>query len=103
MRPQPEWGAWFAELAAAGRAARLPAGLWCATERVPLLAGLYPAEWTFAMAPLPRVKPMDAETMAAEMLRGHLDVSGPSTVRELARAIDLDGAAVSLALIRLET
>jgi ATP-dependent Lhr-like helicase len=56
MRPQPEWGAWFAELAAAGRAASLLAGLWCATERVPLLAGLYP-EWTFAMAPLPRVTP----------------------------------------------
>jgi len=102
MRPQPEWGAWFAELAAAGRAARLPAGLWCATERVPLLAGLYPAEWTFAMAPLPRVKPMDAETMAAEMLRGHLDVSGPVTAEELARATSLGVADASMALIRLE-
>ena len=102
MRPQPEWGAWFAELAAAGRAARLPAGLWCATERVPVLAGLYPAEWTFAMAPLPRVKPMDAETMAAEMLRGHLDVSGPVTAEELARATSLGVADVSMALIRLE-
>ena len=102
MRPQPEWGAWFAELAAAGRAARLPAGLWCAAERVPLLAGLYPAEWTFAMAPLPRVKPMDAETVAAEMLRGHLDVSGPATAGELARATSLGVADVSMALIRLE-
>ena len=102
MRPQPEWGAWFAELAAAGRAARLPAGLWCATERVPLLAGLYPAEWTFAMAPLPRVKPMDAETMGAEMLRGHLDVSGPVTAEELARATSLGVTDVSMALIRLE-
>ena len=102
MRPQPEWGAWFAELAAAGRAARLPAGLWCATERVPLLAGLYPAEWTFAMAPLPRVKPMDAETMAAEMLRGHLDVSGPVTAEELARATSQGVADVTMALIRLE-
>ena len=102
MRPWPEWDAEFAELAAAGRAAGLPAGLWCATERVPLLAGLYPAEWTFAMAPLPRVKPMDAETMAAEMLRGHLDVSGPVTAEELARATSLGVADVSMALIRLE-
>jgi ATP-dependent Lhr-like helicase len=102
MRPQPEWGAWFAELAAAGRAATLPAGLWCATERVPLLAGLYPAEWTFAMAPLPRVKPIDAEAVAAEMLRGHLDVSGPVTAEELARATSLGVADVSMALIRLE-
>ena len=42
MRPQPEWAGWFAELAAAGRAAGLPAGLWCATERVPVLAGPVP-------------------------------------------------------------
>ena len=41
------------------------------------------------MAPLPRVKPMDAETVAAEMLRGHLDVSGPVTAEELARATSL--------------
>ncbi|HYY17612.1 MAG TPA: hypothetical protein VE864_02140, partial [Streptosporangiaceae bacterium] len=102
MRPQPEWGAWFAELETARRAARLPAGLWCATERVPLLAGLYPAEWTFAMAPLPRVKPMEPETVAAEMLRGHLDVSGPVTAEELARATSLGVADVSMALIRLE-
>ncbi|HEV8220269.1 MAG TPA: DEAD/DEAH box helicase, partial [Streptosporangiaceae bacterium] len=102
MRPQPELGAWFAELAAAGRAARLPAGLWCAAERVPLLADLYPAGWTFAMVPLPRVKPMDAETIAAEMLRGHLDVSGPVTAEELARATSQGVADVTMALIRLE-
>jgi ATP-dependent helicase Lhr and Lhr-like helicase len=102
MRPQPEWGAWFAELAAAGRAARLPAGQWCATERVPLLAGLYPAARTFATAPLPRVKPMDPETVAAEMLRGHLDVSGPVTAEELARATSQGVADVTMALIRLE-
>src|SRR6266480_3664708 len=102
MWPQPEWAGWFAELAAAGRAAELPAGLWCATERVPVLADLYPAARTFAMAPLPRVKPMDAETVAAEMLRGHLDVSGPITAEELARATSLGVAAASLALIRLE-
>jgi Lhr-like helicases len=53
-----------------GRAGgQLPAGLWCATERVPLLAGLYPAEWTFAMAPLPRVKPMEAETGGGDAAR----------------------------------
>ncbi len=102
MRPQPEWAGWFAELAAAGRAAGLPAGLWCATERVPVLADLYPAARTFALAPLPRVTPMDAETVAAEMLRGHLDVSGPVTAEELARATSLGGADVNLALIRLE-
>jgi ATP-dependent Lhr-like helicase len=114
MRPQPEWAGWFAELAAAGRAAGLPAGLWCATERVPLLADLCPAARTFAMTPLPQVKPTTvparggdppeppAETVAAEMLRGHLDVSGPVTAEELARATSLGVAVVNLALIRLE-
>jgi ATP-dependent Lhr-like helicase len=103
MRPVPEWAGWFAELAATGRAAEVPAGLWCAAERMPVLAGLYPAARTVAMTHLPRVKPMDPETVAAEMLRGHLDVSGPSTAGRLGRAIALDGPAVNLALIRLET
>ena len=42
MRPGPQWDTWFAELAAAGRAAELPGGLWCAVERVPLLRELFP-------------------------------------------------------------
>src|SRR6516164_2987202 len=90
-RPRPEWEGWFTDLAAGGRAVEFPAGSWCAAERVPVLADLYPAARTVAMAHRPRVKPMAAsargdsppeptgETVAAEMLRGHLDVSGPST------------------------
>jgi ATP-dependent Lhr-like helicase len=45
---------------------------------------------------------MDAETAAAEMLRGHLDVRGPSTAEDLARATALAVPDVTLALIRLE-
>ena len=43
--------------------------------------------------------------MAAELLRGHLDVSGPCTAAELAEAtgLEVSGAGLSLALIRLET
>src|SRR5204863_5928293 len=92
----------FSELALAGRAVEVPAGSWCAAERVPVLADLYPAARTVAIAHRPRVKPMDAETVAAEMLRGHLDVSGPLTAEELARATSLGVADVNLALIRLE-
>ena len=43
------------------------------------------------MAQLPQVKPMDDETVAAEMLRGHLDVSGPCTAEELSAATSLAG------------
>jgi len=81
----------------------LPPGLWCAAERAAVLGDLYPAARTVAMAPLLRVKPMDPETAAAEMLRGHLDVSGPCTAEELARATALRASDVNLALIRLET
>ena len=41
--------------------------------------------------------------MAAEMLRGHLDVAGPCTAADLAQATALGESDVSLALIRLET
>src|SRR5207248_8261349 len=102
MRPRAEWAGWFGELAAGGRAVEVPAGLWCAAERVPVLADLYPAARTLAMAPALRVKSMEPETAAAEMLRGHLDVSGPGTAEELARATALARSAVNLALIRLE-
>jgi ATP-dependent helicase Lhr and Lhr-like helicase len=49
------------------------------------------------------VKPMEPETVTAEMMRGHLDVSGPRTAASLARATGLREQDVTLALIRLET
>jgi ATP-dependent helicase Lhr and Lhr-like helicase len=93
MRPSAQWRGWFDSLAAAGRAAEIcgPYGvLWCATERRGVLA-----PW-FAGA-----SPEDA--VSAEMLRGHLDVSGPSTASDLALVTGLDVPAVALALVRLET
>ncbi len=106
MRPSAQWREWFDSLAAAGRAAEIcgPDGvLWCATERSVVLAPLFP-DWAAAAAPVPGSKPMEPEVVAAEMLRGHLDVSGPCTAADLARVTGLgvssDG---SLALVRLET
>jgi ATP-dependent helicase Lhr and Lhr-like helicase len=93
MRPVPEWREWFDSLAAAGRTAQIcgPDGaLWCATERRGVLAS-----W-FAGADL-------EDAVAAEMLRGHLDVSGPCTASDLARVTGLGVSDVSLALVRLET
>jgi len=109
MRPQPPWRPWFEDLAAAGRAAEIPvpgdgeAGgnpLWCAAERQAVLQPLYPDLQVAAESPQDRS--MDAETAAAEMLRGHLDVRGPSTAGDLAHATALRPADVTLALIRLE-
>src|SRR5580704_292256 len=104
MRPQEPWRGWFEDLSDAGRAAEIPVGgvggsvLWCAAERQAVLQPLYPG---LQVPPgSPQAKSMDPETAATEMLRGHLDVRGPSTAEDLARATALPD--VTLALIRLE-
>jgi ATP-dependent Lhr-like helicase len=121
VRPQPAWQAWFEELAAAGRAGEIPGPgdgqdgggpdggqdgggpLWCAAERQGVLQPLYPDRQVPAGSPhVFGSRAMDAETAAAEMLRGHLDVRGPSTTAELAQATALPAPDVTLALIRLE-
>jgi ATP-dependent Lhr-like helicase len=123
VRPAVEWREWFDALAAAGRAAEIcgPDGvLWCATERSVVLAPLFP-DWAAVASPVSAVsavspvspvsavsavsasKRMEPEAVAAEMLRGHLDVSGPCTAAELARTTALGVSDVSLALVRLET
>ena len=105
MRPAPQWRGWFDSLAAAGRAAEIcgPDGvLWCATERSVVLAPLFP-DWSAVVSPVSGSKPMEPEAVAAEMLRGHLDVSGPCTAADLAQATALGVSDVSLALVRLET
>ena len=112
MRPRQAWRDWFDDLADAGRARPDPGRrstqaddttLWCAAEREAVLQPLYPR---LQIPPrTPRVfgsKSMDPETAAAEMVRGHLDVRGPSTAEDLARATALRTPDVSLALIRLE-
>ncbi|HEY6297187.1 MAG TPA: hypothetical protein VIX15_16135, partial [Streptosporangiaceae bacterium] len=104
-RPEPEWVSLFGELAAAGRALEIcgPDGvLWCAAERSVVLAPLFP-DWAATVPPVPGLREMEPEVAAAEMLRGHLDVSGPCTADELARVTAVGLPEVSLALVRLET
>jgi ATP-dependent helicase Lhr and Lhr-like helicase len=105
VRPDPEWQPWFDSLAAAGRAVEIcgPDGvLWCCAERSVVLAPLFP-DWAAVASPVPGLKEMEPEAVAAEMLRGHLDVSGPCTAAELARITAVRLGEVSLALVRLET
>jgi ATP-dependent Lhr-like helicase len=86
MRPVPAWAQFFAELTAAGRAGTASDGaFWCATERRALVTG-----------------PACDPEVAAEMLRGHLDVLGPVTVPELVSATGLTASDAELALLRLE-
>ena len=107
MRPAASWQEWFDALAAAGRAGSLTVAdrvLWCATERRGVLAGLFPGLVPAAAGgPSPTSRLTEPEEVAAEMLRGHLDVSGPCTEAGLAQATGLGVSDVSLALVRLET
>ena len=105
MRPVPVWQEWFDSLVAAGRAGSLPAAggmLWCATERQGVLAPLYPGAAGASLVGR-AMEPEVSGSVAAEMLRGHLDISGPCTAADLARVTTLGVPEVSLALVRLET
>ena len=102
MPPCSQWLVWFEELVAAGRAGSFAAAgetLWCATERQGVLAPLYPGAAGASLVG----RAMEPEAVAAEMLRGHLDISGPRTAADLARVTALGVSEVSLALVRLET
>jgi len=113
MRPVAEWRDWFESLAAARRAAEIcgPDGvLWCATERRVVLAPWFAnaaggplASRSCEPALEPAVEQIEPEAVAAEMLRGHLDVSGPCTASDLASVTGMDVSSVALALVRLET
>jgi ATP-dependent Lhr-like helicase len=86
MRPVAAWAALFAELTAAGRAAAVRGGaFWCASERRRLVDG-----------------PEAGPEVAADMLRGHLDMLGPATVADLAAASGLAPSDAEMALLQLE-
>src|SRR5206468_3005185 len=85
LRPNEEWRSWFDELIEERRAVTVRPGpqvdLWCAVERRPALELLFPGaviepdhRSPIAAAPLYR------DAAVAEMMRGHLEYRGPSTV-----------------------
>ena len=106
LRPAGEWQPWFDELARDRRAVSIygPAGVfWCAVERRPAIEALFPDAAVAPDHPCPvPAGPPDPDAAAADMLRGHLDCRGPSTVTDLARATGLAPADIGIALARLE-
>ena len=108
-RARPELRPWFDELAALGRAATVvapedvragdDAGLWCAVERRRWVEALFPGAALRPDHPLPEAlaggEGPDPDVAAAEAVRGHLDVSGPVTVAELAARTGLPATRVS--------
>ncbi len=106
LRPEPDWQEMFAALVASRRAAAVhgPAGtLWCAVEGRPAVEALFPDAGIVPDHPCPvAAGPADPDTAAADMLRGHLDCRGPSTVADLAQATGLPETVTVAALARLE-
>src|SRR5439155_17143478 len=107
LRPDERWQPWFDELAEERRVVAVRAGpevaLWCAVERRPALEQLFPdaAIEPDHRSPIAAV-PLDREWAAAEMIRGHLEYRGPSTVVALAESTGLPQDDVAIAVARLE-
>jgi ATP-dependent helicase Lhr and Lhr-like helicase len=106
LRLNEDWSSWFAELVEERRAVTVRARdavLWCAVERRPTLELLFPGAVVEPDHRSPNsAAAIDRNAAAAEMLRGHLEYRGPSTVGDLALATGLPEPDVSIALAHLE-
>jgi ATP-dependent Lhr-like helicase len=107
--PEPAWQEWFNTLCEAGRAtaAVSAAGwLWCAVEHRDRVEVLLPgvAFQPEARPPeqLRELEPADQESVATDVVRGHLDLAGPITREEIGRQTTLEPSLVRIALARLE-
>jgi ATP-dependent Lhr-like helicase len=108
--PVDEWRAWFDELAADGRATtirtRSGGEFWACAERLAIAQIAYPdAEFSPVIDVLvaPGFAGVTREAGAAEILRGWLESSGPTSVRAFVGRFRLDEATIANALIQLET
>jgi ATP-dependent Lhr-like helicase len=105
-RPRPEWTENFEILARAGRAflVHVPTdALWAATESRPQVEALFPGARFSPDHPLPPgmagvLDAAAADEAAVTLIRGHLDVSGPVTVDDLAATTGLSPSSVTIAL-----
>jgi ATP-dependent helicase Lhr and Lhr-like helicase len=106
LRPVEEWRPWFAELVGDGRAVAVHANgtiLWGAVERRPALELLFPGSVVEPDLRAPDgPRSLDRDAAVTEMLRGHLEHRGPSTVADLGDATALAESDVVVALARLE-
>jgi len=102
-----EWQREFEALVREGRATVMsgPVPLWVATERVPMLSAVYPGAAFEPEVTVPereRVKAWSREDAIRELVRGRLEVIGPTTVAELVRTFALESTDIDFALGALE-
>jgi len=91
----------FDELVASRRATRI-GELHIAAERLPELQALHTVD-TNLVAPKSREKLWPREEALVELLRGRLQLVGPTTAAALANALSIDEGEVNMALLKLES
>jgi ATP-dependent Lhr-like helicase len=107
LPPVDEWAQWYDELKTQNRATELSTNgrtFWVSAERLEL-ARLVSPDATISpnIAALPsRSVPESREEAVAEVLRGWLESTGPTTMDELAERFGIDVQRVEIALLRLE-
>jgi ATP-dependent helicase Lhr and Lhr-like helicase len=100
-----DWLPLFESLRGAGRATTLDARLWVAVERVPMLEAAFPGgvcESAVAVPERDRAKVWTREDAIRELVRGRLEVIGPTTAAEIATVLGLPAGDVDFALAALE-
>lgn len=105
LRPEEDWRPWFEELVEERRAVTVHTDhgeLWGAVERRQALELLFPRAAVTPDHRSPVAAPVDEDAAAAEMLRGHLEYRGPSSVADLAQVTGLPESDVAIAVARLE-
>jgi ATP-dependent Lhr-like helicase len=110
-RPRREWAEHFEALAGAGRSFEVhrPGAtdvLWAATERRTEVDHLFPGARFLPDHPVPPGLVPGPDTVTADeaavaLVRGHLEVSGPVTVDDVAAVTGLSPASVTMALTGL--
>ncbi len=99
------WKDKYDSLAAAGRVTTVDGRLWVATERLPMVQAAFPgAPHEPAVIPPERdqAKAWTREDAIRELVRGRLEVVGPTTGADVADALGLPAADVDFALAGLE-
>ena len=101
------WRPWLSDLVAQGRAARCEIGghtLWFASEHVDVMGALFGADVVPNLALPPRVATQVADREEARrlLLRGHVEVCGPTTPDELAARCGLNATDVARGLMQLQ-
>jgi ATP-dependent Lhr-like helicase len=113
--PVPEWQPMFDALVASGRAMEVDpiasetGGLWCVLERRPWVEALVPGGQFRPDLALPDAlvsegthREIEPDAAVTTAVRGHLDVTGPTTVSELAARLGLPETRVRVGLARAE-